>query len=76
HRKIIETKIGNAAHSLLLFIFTRKTPPSHQSKDNPLRQTRPLGVPADLKSAAVGFSYRQNRDAAFSLEADCKSARK
>ena len=50
----------------------------------------PLGVPADsirrqkrfdhfnadLKSAAVGFSYRQNRDAAFSLEADCKSARK
>ena len=52
----------------------------------------PLGVPADLqsaekkkrfdhfnadlKSADVGFSYRQNRDAAFSLETDCKSARK
>ena len=34
----------------------------------------PLGVPADLP--AVGFSYLQARDAAFSLEADCKSARK
>ena len=28
---------------------------------------------ADLQSAAVGFSYLQIRDAAFSLEADCKS---
>ena len=39
HRKVIETKIGNAAHSLLLFIFTRQIPPSHRSKDNPWRQT-------------------------------------
>lgn len=29
---------------------------------------------ADLQSAAVGFSYLQIRDAAFSLEADYKSA--
>ena len=51
----------------------------------------PLGVPADLQSAdkkgstslsgicnppTVGFSYLQDRDAAFLLEADCKSARK
>ena len=28
---------------------------------------------ADLQSAAVGFSYLQIRDAAFSLEADYKS---
>ena len=51
HRKVIEMKIGNALRSLLLFMFTRQIPPSHQSKDNPLRQTRPLGVPADLQSA-------------------------
>ena len=40
------------------------------------RYASPLGVPADLQSAAVGFSYLQIRDTAFSLEADCKSARK
>ena len=52
------------------------------------RRYGPLGVPADLQSAdkkrfdhfkadlqsaAVGFSYLQIRDAAFSLEADYKS---
>ena len=36
------------------------------------RRYGPLGVPADLQSAAVGFSYLQIRDAAFSLEADYK----
>ena len=41
---------------------------------NSVRRYGPLGVPADLQSAAVGFSYLQIRDAAFSLEADCKSA--
>ena len=40
------------------------------------RQKRFDHFKADLQSAAVGFSYRQIRDAAFSLEADCKSARK
>lgn len=40
------------------------------------RQKRFDHFNADLKSEAVGFSYRQNRDVAFSLEADCKSARK
>ena len=38
------------------------------------RQKRFDHFKADLQSAAVGFSYLQIRDAAFSLEADCKSA--
>ena len=32
-----------------------------------------LPLPTGLQSAAVGFSYLQIRDAAFSLEADYKS---
>ena len=40
------------------------------------RQKRLDHFKADLQSAAVGFSYLQIRDTAFSLEADCKSARK
>ena len=35
HRKVIETKIGNAVRSLSV----SQIPPSHQSKGNPWRQT-------------------------------------
>ena len=51
HRKVIETKIGNALRSLSV----SQIPPSHQSKGNPWRQTHyahePL--PRDIPPSAA-----------------------
>ena len=61
----------------LMFTLWGASPLGVISNASPLgviSNVSPLGVPADLQSAAVGFSYLQDRDAAFSLEADCKSA--